>query len=638
MLAATACAAALTVALPGVGLAAPTPPAAAKSAAAAQRAAAQRAEATQRGQVAWNTHGRPDALVVVRPMSIDLVDHGRLTRRIPRSGTTITLPALGRFLPRGWLSITDGTARLSAAVVLTPGVTLDVAAPVTTLQLAGGTRAPEAASLYTGSGQLTMRGVTVTSFDRTSGQVMTPGPGRPFVLVSPRGRFTATDSTLGDLGSAPVGADQSGADQSGVVDHPGVDFRNGSTGSLVRTSFLRNGTGLELDGAQDVHLEDVTVSGSTGEGLILHGDRGTTMSGIRAEHNGGYGVRVTGPTTDRPVTGVATSANGAFGISVDKQTSLHISGVTASGDDGGGVDVEQSSGVTLADLTTTNEPIGLFTHVYATNVVIDRMRSTGGRRAVMIEKTTHHLIMQDSTISGATVTAVAAGGADVELRDLSVTDSRTGLRIERGAHGVTATRLTLSGGQDGVVATPGTAGLVLQDLQADGVSNNAVRSSSPDARILGGRIRGGTTGIDLDAATTISGMQIGLVDEGIHTYSPGLVHADGIEVDAASVGINTAAGSPFLLTRSRVHALESVRGTLDAQGVNDLSLPPLNLLAAIGVPLVLLAVLLQVVAVIRGRRFGGDTRRPPPALRTRYSTSRVKPDRQAVPGDPAHAA
>jgi hypothetical protein len=351
-------------------------------------------------------------------------------------------------------------------------------------------------------------------------------------------------------------------------------------------------------------------------------------------------VRVTGPSTDRLVTGIATTGNGVFGIGVDRQTGLRITGVTTTGDVGGGVDVEQSSDVTIADLTAADEPAGVFTHVNSTNIVLDRLRSTGGRRAVLVEKTTHQLTVQDSTISGSTVAAVSAGGTDVALRDVAVTGSRAGLRVERGANGVTATRLTVTGGQDGVVASPGTARLVLQDLNADGVSDDAVRSSSPDARIIGGRITGGATGIAVDAATTISGTSINLVDEGIRTYSPGLVHADDVDVNAASVGINTATGSPFLLTRSRVHALESVRGTVNAEGVNDLSLPPLNLLAAIGIPLVLLAVMLQVVAAFRARRFGGDARRTPPTLTPAGATasSSTKSVRPAVQRDPVHAA
>ena len=293
----------------------------------------------------------------------------------------------------------------------------------------------------------------MASADRTSGQAMPAGPGRPFLLVSPAGRLTATDATISDLGTGT--ADTQG--RSDVEVHPGVDFRNGSTGSLVRTSLLRNDTGLTLDESQGVHLEDVTVSGSAGDGLVLRGDRGTTMSGIRAERNGAYGVRVVGPSTDRPVTGITTSGNSAYGIGIDKQTGLQLTGVATSADGSGGVDVSQSSRITITGLTATDEPAGVFTHVNSSDIVVDRLTSTGGRRAVLVEKTTQRMTVQASTIADAGVAGVAVGGTDVQLRDLTVTGSRTGVRVERGAAGVTAAGLTLSGGQDGVVAGPGTS-------------------------------------------------------------------------------------------------------------------------------------------------------------------------------------
>ena len=418
LLAGTACAAAMTLGLPAAALAAPAPTPAAS--------AAPSADATQRARTAWETHGHPAALVVVRPTSVDLVDRGRLTRRVPRAGGAVTLAGLDRYLPRDWLSITDGTARLSAAVVLTPGTALSVAAPVTTLQLAGGATPSDAASIYTGGGALTLRGVGVTSVDRASGQVMGAGPGRPFVLVSPGGRFTATDATISDLGTAPRDARA----QADAEDHPGLDLHTGSTGSLVRTSVLRNGTGLKLDGTQGVRLEDVTVSGAAGTGLVLRGDRGTTMSRVRAEHNGAYGVQVVGPSTDRAVTGISTTGNGGYGIGLEKQTGTRVTGVTTSGDESGGVELSQSTDVTVSELTTIDEPVGVFTHVNNTNIVLDRLAVTGGRRGVVVEKTTRNLTLQASTVRGATVAGIADDGKDIVLRDVTVSDSRTGLRAD----------------------------------------------------------------------------------------------------------------------------------------------------------------------------------------------------------------
>jgi hypothetical protein len=101
-----------------------------------------------------------------------------------------------------------------------------------------------------------------------------------------------------------------------------------------------------------------------------------------------------------------------------------------------------------------------------------------------------------------------------------------------------------------------------------------------------------------------------------------LVDADGVDVNAIAVGINIAPGSPFLLTGSRVHALEAVRGELSQQGANDLSLPPLNLLGAIGIPLILLAIVLEGVHTVRQRRAGSVAPRwqPPPRVASNVST------------------
>ena len=66
---------------------------------------------------------------------------------------------------------------------------------------------------------------------------------------------------------------------------------------------------------------------------------------------------------------------------------------------------------------------------------------------------------------------------------------------------------------------------------------------------------------------------------------------------------------------SHVDALEAVRGELIQDGANDLSLPPLDVISLIGVPLILLAVVLEEVHSFRQRRAGGRTRRRGPRFR-----------------------
>jgi hypothetical protein len=354
------------------------------------------------------------------------------------------------------------------------------------------------------------------------------------------------------------------------------------------------------------------------------------MSGIRAVRNGGDGVRVGGTDIGHPITGITAAGNSGFGVSVMRLATSRIEGIRTADNGSGGVELNQSSGVTVSDLTATNEPVGVFSHVSCTDITLDRLAVTGGRRGVAIEKTTRRLTLQSSTIERAKVTGIAVGGAGVELRDVAVRDSHTDVRVERGANGVTAVGLQLTGGQDGLVAHAGTTGLVLHDLTVEGVENTAVRTASPDARILGGSITGARTGISAEAATTISGTSMNLVYDGIRVRSDRLVRADDVGIDAVGIGIDTAPGSRLLLAESRVHALEAVRGDLTQQGTNDLSLPPLNLLGAIGIPLVVLALFLQHVHLARTRRTGerGRRRSPPvvPTASVRRSLSRSAPE------------
>src|SRR4029453_16588906 len=111
----------------------------------------------------------------------------------------------------------------------------------------------------------------------------------------------------------------------------------------------------------------------------------------------------------------------------------------------------------------------------------------GGGRGVMIEKTTEGVTLSGSTIERAQ-TGISLGGRQADLRDVLISNSRSGLGVERGAPGVTGTAGNVTGGQDGVVVIPGTDGVLLRDLMIDGASSNGVRTSGTNAQIQGGRI------------------------------------------------------------------------------------------------------------------------------------------------------
>jgi hypothetical protein len=560
----------------------------------------------------WEARGRPHRMAIVRDFRIDLVTEGRVTRQVARGRGPATISDLDRALPANWLTINDGTAVLSATVVLVRGVELQLGGSgLRTLQLAGGTTAADAASIHTGGGRVALTGITVTSVDPATGQpVPATAAGRPTLVASSGGRLDVVDSTITDLGVPPAGTTST---DDGIAS---VEFRTGSTGSLVRTSVARGSVGVELSRSRGVHLEEVTVSESAEDGLVLSGDQGTTMSGIRANGNGGNGVLVTGDPSPRPVTGISTNANGGFGVAVVGQNGIQVDGVVTLADEGGGLRLSRSTDVTVTGFTATDQRIGVFTHVHSSGIVLNGVHTTGGSRGLVTEKSTTGLEARNSTFTGARVAGVAIDGGDIALNDVQVSDSLAGVRVERGAHDIRLTGLNVQGGRDGVVTSPATTGVVVSDLVVDHVESDAVRTFSPGARITGARISGGTTGIDVAAGATITDTTITGAEEGIHSRSPDPVYASGVTVDTMDVGVNSAPGSPFTLVNSSVHALESVRGNIDQQGVNDLSLPPLNLLGAIGIPLIVLAVVLEELHSARQRRLGGTTRRRRPPLPT----------------------
>ena len=562
------------------------------------------AAAGQRARASWEGHGRPDRMIIVRPLSVDLLTEGRLTRQVPRAGGALTLSTLDRFVPNDWLTIKDRKADLTAAIVLTATTTMTLGGDVTSVRLAGGSDTADAASIYTGRGKLNLRGVTVGSFDKNTGGPLPVGEGRPFIVVSGGGRFDSVDSTVQDLGTPTSDA---GA-------RAGLGLGLNSTGSLVRTTLARNSIGLKLDRTSGVKLDDVTVRESESDGLVLRSDKATTMVGVKAENNAGNGVLVTGPTVDRPITGITASGNAAFGVALLGQTGSTIDGVTTVANKVGGIRVSWSTDIDLRSVTTNNDPIGVYTHVGSAGVELEKVHLIGARRGLQVEKTTRDLTITDSTIERASITGVAIGGHEVTLDKLTVNDSATGVRVERGAGDVIAQGLNVSGGDDGFVALTATKGIVLRNLTVDGASRAALRTFSTDLQLVNGRLTGSSTGIDAGAATVITATTIGGVDEGIRARSTDAIKVTDADVSALTVGINAAPGSPISLVNSRVDALEAIRGNVQQVGANHLSLPPLNLLGAIGVPLILVALILEQVQVYRQGGVRRASRRVPPTI------------------------
>jgi hypothetical protein len=526
----------------------------------------------------------PAKLVVVRRHSIDSIAAGVLVQRTYRDGRAVSPAGLASAVPQAWITVVGDTLRLNAAVQLTSGTRLD-SNGVRTLEMAGGDAPQSAVFLATGRGRIQLYGVTVTSVDPTSGRAVAPAAaGRPYLHVSDGGSLVMHDSTVADLGTE-VRPDVDG--------RPAIAFARGSTGELTRVAVDHASTGVVLAASQGVRLQQVTVSDSAGDGIVLHGDRATALSGVRAERNGHNGVVVSGAPTSRPITGIATAGNRAYGVAVTGQNHTEIGHLTLSNDQAGGLEIDHVNDSNLHDISILDAPLGVYLHGNSANSTLDTISVNGAHVGVLVEKSTTALHLTHSTIERARLAGIVYEGRDGVLAAVTVKDSATAVRVEPRSGAVTIDGLRVVGGMDGIVTSVGAPAVLVKNLSADGVGNDAVRNLAPGMLIDGGRIRGGHTGMDLRAATRVTGMQIDLTATGVSVAAGVPVMLGDVRVDAETVGIAAEPGSAVQLSNSRVHGLEAIRGDVQQQGPNDLSLPPLSVLGAIGLPLILVAILLE---------------------------------------------
>ena len=222
---------------------------------------------------------------------------------------------------------------LSAAVVLTPRVVLDIGGDVGTLKLTGGATLPEAAAIYTGSGRIVLHGVTVTSADPASGQPVPAAPGRPFIVVSTGGRLDATDVTVTDLARPAMVPSR---------DPRSCSHRHRRLPGSRHLRAQHDGLQLQRPRTPPRGRHGHRLHGRRAE---LSGDRGTTVSRVRAERNGGNGVRFDGTTTDHPITGITTSGNGRFGVAAVRLQNARIEDLDTTGDTSGGLDLSRAANV-----------------------------------------------------------------------------------------------------------------------------------------------------------------------------------------------------------------------------------------------------------------------------------------------------
>jgi hypothetical protein len=125
---------------------------------------------------------------------------------------------------------------------------------------------------------------------------------------------------------------------------------------------------------------------------------------------------VTGETSDGPITNITTKGNHSCGVAVASQTKPQVLAVNTTTDPAGGLRLDRSTDAVVRLFTATDQPIGMFTHVHATNVVLQNVHIRGGRRGVAVEKTTKGLHLTNFTVDCRTGRASGSAATTSILR------------------------------------------------------------------------------------------------------------------------------------------------------------------------------------------------------------------------------
>jgi hypothetical protein len=173
----------------------------------------------------------------------------------------------------------------------------------------------------------------------------------------------------------------------------------------------------------------------------------------------------------RPIAGISTTGNKGYGVSVSGQKDVEVRDLTLSGDQAGGLELNRVSDSKVHNVRTTDEPNGVFLHVNSANVQLDAMAINGGRNRDPGREDHQGPAGDRIDDRRRPRLRVRNRRQGTQIDGLTVKNSRTAVRVERGAGDVNATNMTLIGGDDGLVTSGGSTGVVVKNLSTDGVDN-----------------------------------------------------------------------------------------------------------------------------------------------------------------------
>lgn len=310
--------------------------------------------------------------IAVGPDAITLLAGGRPERVVPlQRPVTGLLDVVEKVDDPSWAGY-DGRGRvtLSTALVVSPGASLTITAPVSELVL----EVRRGVLLGVDGGRLALDGVAVrpstTSDDL---QQLSVDERRPFVVATNAATLTITRSHLSYLGR----------DWNSSY---GVSWSDRSTGSMTHSEVDHSFIGTYTDHARDVAIEQNWFHDNTLYGVDPHSySTGISVRNNVSERNGRHGIIFSDFVTGGVVAGNITRDNRLNGIMMDaSSTGNRIVGNTASGNRGDGIVLASSPDNVVEQNTITGNRVGL--HVRGggenirvrSNTIVDNQLATQG--------------------------------------------------------------------------------------------------------------------------------------------------------------------------------------------------------------------------------------------------------------------
>jgi len=598
-------------------------------AAAEAKAAAEKARASAVVHTLWSQDGEPTLMTVIGPTKVYIVQNGNLELSETRPAGTLSALWLAENLPDQWFSWpAAGVARLDSALVITDGSSVFAgSADLATLQMG------DHSSIWIARGTFAASGITITSLNPTGGGPLpSTDPSRPFIRAAAGAALTLDGTTVIGLGNAAV------------ADDSGITWGKGATGHAIAVKVNGGYTGLRLASSTNVQLQQVTVTGSTKDGLVLENDTGTTLTSVTSEQNGGDGIRVDQGPKNRTIHGVTTSGDTGYGIDAKGITGLTIDALDSTADASGGVELIGCVDCAVTSTTTLNDRVGVKIARNSSHISMAGDKVTGGVDGIVVGSQAAGVTITGITVSGTGTDGIDVSGQNVSVSGGSIGSSGTGIQIGPTATGASVRSIDVTAGtragisvaadnatisdcdiqgggygievylsphtvlldsdtvdnaQNAIIVAKGATAVRILKPTLDGSAHTGITNSSADLVVLDGRVHGGGTGIDTQASMSLTGTRIDQVTEGLHIGGPSGVTATGIYVLAEKTGIDIASPGKLTLTGSRVLAPIGIKGNVRYVGTNVVTLPPFPWLGGVAIAAIILGFILEALHATR---------------------------------------